>query len=107
MSEFINNSSARQEQLKSIIKQIHNGLPLEEAKKIFKEQFESVSTEEITSMEHTLIEEGMSLEEVQKLCDVHAAVFDGSINDIHKSKSNGKGRCNRGTCDRINRPNGS
>jgi DUF438 domain-containing protein len=87
MSEFINNSSVRQEQLKSIIKQIHDGLPLDEAKKIFKEQFESVSTEEITSMEHTLIEEGMAIEEVQKLCDVHAAVFDGSISDIHKAKS--------------------
>lgn len=82
MSELINN---RQEQLKTIIKQIHNGLPLEEAKIIFKEQFGTVTTEEITSMEHSLIEEGMDISEVQKLCDVHAAVFDGSISDIHKA----------------------
>jgi uncharacterized protein len=45
-----------------------------------------VTTEEITSMEHSLIEEGMPLEEVQGLCDVHAAVFEGSISDIHKAK---------------------
>jgi len=83
MSEFINN---RQEQLKSIIKQIHDGLPLEEAKKIFKEQLGSVETDEIIAMEHALIEEGMAMEEVQRLCDVHAAVFDGSISDIHKAK---------------------
>jgi DUF438 domain-containing protein len=83
MSELINN---RQQQLKTIIKKIHNGLPLDEAKAMFKEQFGTVTTEEITSMEHTLIEEGMPIEEVQKLCDVHAAVFDGAISDIHKAK---------------------
>jgi hypothetical protein len=86
MSEFINNSSARQEDLKSIIKQIHDGLSIEEAKKLFKSKFDSVSTDEIVEMEQSLISEGMPIEEVQRLCDVHAAVFDGSINDIHKPK---------------------
>lgn len=86
MSEFINNSAMRQEQLKAIIKNIHNGMPLEDAKKLFKEQFNEVSTEEITQMEHSLIEDGMDISEVQKLCDVHAAVFDGSISDIHSAK---------------------
>ncbi|MDC7243541.1 MAG: DUF438 domain-containing protein, partial [Sphaerochaetaceae bacterium] len=61
MSEMINN---RQEQLKKLIKQIHNGLSLEKAKVQFKEEFGTVTTEEITSMEHSLIEEGMPLEEV-------------------------------------------
>lgn len=84
MSEFINNSEERREKLKAIIKQIHNGLSLVEAKKIFKEQFESVSTDEITKMEQSLMEEGMPIEEVQRLCDVHSAVFEGSISDIHK-----------------------
>lgn len=83
MSELINN---RQEQLKALIKQIHNGMPLEQAKALFKKDFGSITTEEITSMEQSLIEQGMPIEEVQKLCDVHAAVFDGSISDIHKAK---------------------
>jgi|LGVF01.2.fsa_nt_gb DUF438 domain-containing protein len=86
MSELINNNEIRKEKLKAIIKQIHKGMPLEEAKKLFQEEFESVTTEEIVSMEHSLLEEGMPLEEVQKLCDVHAAVFDGSISDIHRSQ---------------------
>lgn len=86
MSEFINNSNARQEDLKSIIKQIHDGLSIEDAKILFKTKFDSVSTEEIVAMEQSLIEDGMPIEEVQRLCDVHAAVFDGSINDIHKPK---------------------
>ncbi len=84
MSEFINNSEKRQELLKEIIQKIHNGMPLEEAKKLFKTHFESVSTEEITRMEQSLIEDGMPVDEVQRLCDVHASVFDGSISDIHK-----------------------
>lgn len=84
MSEFINNSEDRKEKLKAIIKKIHNGMVLEDAKKLFKEQFESVSTDEITKMEQSLMEEGMPLEEVQRLCDVHSAVFEGSISDIHK-----------------------
>jgi hypothetical protein len=83
MSELINN---RQKQLKALIKQIHNGMPLEQAKALFKKNFGSITTEEITSMEQSLIEQGMPIEEVQKLCDVHAAVFDGSISDIHKAQ---------------------
>ena len=83
MSELINN---RQEQLKAIIKKIHNGLPFEEAKAIFKKQFGTITTKEIVALEHNLIEEGMPVAEVQNLCDVHAALFNGSISDIHKAK---------------------
>ncbi|MEC9485429.1 MAG: DUF438 domain-containing protein [Candidatus Izemoplasma sp.] len=84
MSEFINNSQERQTVLKEIIHKIHDGMPLDEAKALFKQHFETVSTEEITQMEQSLIEEGMPVEDVQGLCDVHASVFDGSISDIHK-----------------------
>ena len=34
-------------------------------------------------MEQNLIMEGMPVEEVQRLCDVHASVFKGSIEEIH------------------------
>lgn len=83
MSELINN---RQELLKKIIRDIHNGMPLNEAKQVFKKHFDTVSTEEITAMEQSLIDDGMSIEEVQGLCDVHSAVFNGSISDIHSTK---------------------
>ncbi len=87
MSEFINNESMkRQELLKKIIKSLHAGVDIEDAKKEFKKHFEEVSTKEISQMEHALIQEGMKIEEVQNLCDVHAALFDGSISDIHRTK---------------------
>ncbi|MDD4213020.1 MAG: DUF438 domain-containing protein [Bacilli bacterium] len=86
MSELINNSEERQRLLKTIIKKIHEGMDLEDAKIEFSKQFKDVSTEEIMTMEQGLIKEGMAIEEVQKLCDLHAALFEGSISDIHKAQ---------------------
>ncbi len=87
MSEIINNNAKkRQETLKTIIKGLHAGVSLEVAKAEFKKHFSSITTEEITAMEQALIKEGMNVTEIQKLCDVHAAVFDGSISDIHPGK---------------------
>lgn len=83
MSELINN---RQTQLKELIHRIHDGLNIDEAKQIFKREFGTISTEEIVELEESLISDGMSVKEVQRLCDVHAAVFDGSIEDIHRPK---------------------
>ena len=86
MSELINNSKERQDKLKKLIKKIHDGMPIDEAKKLFKADFEEISTDEIVAMEQSLIDEGMQVEDIQSLCDVHAAVFDKSISDIHKPK---------------------
>lgn len=86
MSEFINNQSNRQEQLKKLIRSLHEGKPLEQAKREFREQFGSISTAEIVAMEQALIKEGMDVSEIQRLCDIHAAVFEGSISDIHAIK---------------------
>jgi DUF438 domain-containing protein len=84
MSELINNvSKERKEALKNLIKRLHKGEDFNAVKADFKKQFSEVSTEEISAMEASLIEEGMQVEEIQKLCDVHANVFGGSISDIH------------------------
>lgn len=91
MSEWINNVSIkRQEMLKKIIKGLHEGKSIEDAKKEFKEHFEDVTTAEISQMEQSLIKDGMAIEEVQRLCDVHASLFDGSISDIHPVKDHTK-----------------
>lgn len=87
MSELINNSKIRQEQLKALIKKIHNGMSLDEAKAVFKRDFGEITTEEIVALEQSLVEEGMAVSDIQSLCDVHAAVFDGSISDIHTPKN--------------------
>lgn len=84
MSELINNKEHRQEKLKTLIKKLHDGSNFEEVKEEFEKEFGSVHVSEITAMEQALINEGMNPEEIQKLCDVHASIFKGSIEEIHK-----------------------
>lgn len=86
MSELINNSEKRKEKLKALIKSLHEGTSQEEAQAIFQRDFGTVSTEEISQIEKELIKEGLPVEEVQRLCDVHASVFKGGISEIHKEK---------------------
>lgn len=87
MSQLINNREYRQKILKELIMELHNGKSPEEVKERFEKLIEGVSTSEISEMEQNLIMEGMPIEDVQKLCDVHSAVFKGSIEDIHKPVS--------------------
>ena len=84
MSEFINNSEMRQKTIKDIIRQLHEGKTAEEVKSQFEKAFHGVSASEISKAEGALIAEGLPVEEVQKLCDVHAAVFKGTIEEIHQ-----------------------
>ena len=43
-----------------------------------------MSATEISESEQALITEGHPVSEVQRLCDVHSAVFKGSIEEIHR-----------------------
>jgi len=61
--------------LKEIITQLHAGVPPQEIKEKFKQFLENVSPEEIAKIENELVKEGISREEIQRLCDVHLAVF--------------------------------
>lgn len=72
--------------LKEIIRQLHAGVSVEEARKLFLEHFSGVDAEEIAEAERQLIEKGLKVEEIQSLCDVHASVFEGSIEKIHGKK---------------------
>ena len=94
MSELINNrekfmetKSERQEMLKEIMKELHAGKDVDEVKAKFEEAVGDITVAEISQMEHDLmVEEGIPVEEVQRLCSVHAAVFKGSIEEIHRSE---------------------
>lgn len=87
MSEAINNREYRQKVLKELIMELHDGKTVEEVRERFAKLIEGISASEISQMEQSLIMEGMPVSEVQRLCDVHAAVFKGSIEEIHQPKS--------------------
>lgn len=83
MSELINNREVRKETIKNIIKELHEGKQVEEVKAEFEKVFGNVSASEISEAESALFAEGVPVEEIQSLCDVHAAVFKGTIEQIH------------------------
>ncbi|WP_110929829.1 DUF438 domain-containing protein [Paenibacillus bouchesdurhonensis] len=93
MSEMINNrehtvpeQGRRQQLLKEIIKELHEGKSVDEVKARFEEAVGDVTVAEISAMEHALMEEeGIPVSEVQRLCSVHTAIFKGSIEEIHRS----------------------
>lgn len=83
MSENINNREYRKDIIKQVIRELHEGKSVEEVKGKFEEAFAGVSATEISEAEQALISEGLPVTEVQRLCDVHSAVFKGSIEEIH------------------------
>ncbi|WHH57789.1 DUF438 domain-containing protein [Petroclostridium sp. X23] len=84
MSEMINNREYRQRVLKELITELHNGKSVDEVKSRFEKLIQGISVKEISEMEQALIMDGMPVEQIQNLCDVHAAVFKGSIEEIHR-----------------------
>jgi uncharacterized protein len=83
MSEIINNHSQRQEKLKKLIQRLHSGEDRAAVEMEFRRDFAYVTGAEIAEMEYNLIQEGVSVEEIQSLCDVHASLFQGSIQEMH------------------------
>jgi DUF438 domain-containing protein len=74
----------RQEVLKSIIRDLHAGVPMEQLKERFATLIEDVGAGEIGAMEQQLIAEGMPESEVRRLCDVHVEVFADAL-DGHEA----------------------
>jgi PAS domain S-box-containing protein len=75
VSEYINNVSKRKEILKNVIRQLHQGKSVEEVQAEFGVLTAQASSAEIAEAEQTMIAEGLPVEEIQRLCDVHVAVF--------------------------------
>lgn len=71
----------RIETLKEYLKRLGNGEPLETVRKDFVEVFQDVDPAEIMKAEQEMLAEGTPLSEVQKLCDVHAALFHGKTRE--------------------------
>ncbi len=83
MSQEINNRERRKQAIKDTLRLLHEGKSVEEVQGIFRDAFDGVAASEISAAEQALISEGLPVSEVQRLCDVHSAVFKGSIEEIH------------------------
>ncbi|MEI7668213.1 MAG: DUF438 domain-containing protein [Erysipelotrichaceae bacterium] len=86
MSDMIDNQSQRQLKLKNLIQRLHAGEDREGIEAEFKADFAYVTGAEIAQMENNLVNEGVSIEEIQSLCDIHASLFSGSVKDLHSDE---------------------
>lgn len=78
MSELISNLN-KKALLKHMILQLHSGEAPEQVKDRLAKVLKSIPYNDVVAVEQELINEGLPVEEVLKLCDLHAYVLEGSI----------------------------
>lgn len=74
MSELINNREQRIRHLKEIILHLHQGLPEAQVKARLAEIVQETDAGEIAAMEQQLMAEGLGVDEIKSMCDLHARV---------------------------------
>jgi uncharacterized protein len=74
VSEVIDNRAHRIRTLKEIIRHLHAGKPPEQVRALLRDMVRETDYSEIVAMEQELLAEGMPVEEVQSMCDLHSQV---------------------------------
>lgn len=69
------------DQIKSYLQRLNNGETLESVQADFVRECKDVDPSAIMQAEQELLREGTSIEELQRLCDVHSALFHGSTTE--------------------------
>ncbi|BCG56724.1 DUF438 domain-containing protein [Paenibacillus sp. URB8-2] len=81
----VSQESRRREMLKEVIEDLHAGKSVDEVKARFEEAVAGINVFEIAAMENALIkEDGVPAVEIRRLCAVHEAVFQGTVQEIHR-----------------------
>ena len=87
MSEVIDNKANRIRVLKDIIKHLHAGNPPEQVQRQMREIVRQTDYSEIMAMEQELMAQGMPVEEVRAMCDLHSQVTRDVLVQIPTSKA--------------------
>jgi PAS domain S-box-containing protein len=74
--------SRKKELVRSVIRQLHHGLPVEKAKEQILSEVGKLTSLEITDIEQSLIDEGVPPEEIKKFCNVHALLFEDALENV-------------------------
>lgn len=84
MTENKQLETERIEALKQILLRLHEGASPDSVQADFDKHFKNVSAIEISLMEHQLMEgdHGIHFEDVMKLCNVHANLLGGAVDDV-------------------------
>ena len=79
MSELLKDRDKRKELLKHMIGQLHSGQAPDAVRPQLVRMLGKIPYDEVVEVEQELIEEGVPVEDVLKLCDVHHAAMAGAI----------------------------
>jgi DUF438 domain-containing protein len=79
MSELLEHSDKRKALLKHMILQLHKGEAPEAVKNQLTRILGEIPYDDVVVVEQELIEEGLPVEDVLKLCDIHTAALKGKI----------------------------
>ena len=77
-TEHSETADSRTEMLKRYLRRLGSGEDLEAVRADFAAEFQDVDAAEIMQAEQELMQEGTPLSEVQRLCDLHSALFHGA-----------------------------
>ena len=86
MSEIIDNRAFRIRTMKDIIRHLHEGGEPDEVRGQLKELVRETDASEIAAMEQQLISEGMPVEQVQSMCDLHSSVLQEILTEPERPK---------------------
>lgn len=75
MSEKISSRQQRIEIMKNLIRQLHNGVEEEQVKHQLETMLDEADYSDVFVMEVQLVQEGISAEKIQELCDTHTRVL--------------------------------
>lgn len=78
---------SRTEQIKSYLNRLGKGEALEDVRADFVREFGEVEASEIMQAEQELLKGGTPLSEVQRLCDLHSALFHGSTMEERRANA--------------------
>ncbi len=97
----------RAELLKDYVKRLSEGEDLERVKAEFVANFSDVDAAEIAKAEQAMIESGTKISDVQRLCDVHSALFHGAT--VQERIDNAEKAVNKslGISERLKRSDGA
>ena len=85
MSKNIDNSVFRKAKLKELILKLHAGESQDSVQQELVQTLGTIPYGEVVEVEQELLTEGLPLEEVLKLCDVHSTVLEGNV-DLSAAK---------------------
>ncbi|MHA2247789.1 MAG: DUF438 domain-containing protein [Candidatus Hodarchaeales archaeon] len=78
----------RQEMLKALILELHEGGDKNDLQNRFNELLGDVDASEIAAMEQALIDEGsLTVEQITKLCDLHVGIFEQALDQHARSEA--------------------